>query len=119
MGSYQKITHMENFNGDSCFEGEVQGSDLDREGRASAGCMGVICQTEEGGGILGEDSRMVVSQETRRTQARAKKRGQGWGKEGTMREVSGGCTMGGPGTCRSLVGSSALAREHKEVHKRF
>ena len=119
MGSYQLITHMENFNGDNCFEGEMEDSDLDREGRASAGCMGVICQTGEGGDILGEDSRMVVSQETRRTQARAKKRGQEWGREGTMREVSGGCTVGGPGACCSLVGSSALAREQREVHNRF
>ena len=97
----------------------MQGSDLHREVRASAGCMGVICQTGDGGGILGEDSSMVVSQETRRTHSRAKNRRQEWGREGPMRKVSGGCNMGGPGAFRSLVGSSALAWEQREVHKRF
>ena len=92
---------------------------MDREVRASAGCIGVICQTGEGGGILDEDSSIVVSQETRRTQGRAKKWGQESGREGPMKEISRGCTMGSPGACRSLVGSSALAREQKEVHKRF
>lgn len=85
----------------------MQDSNLVREGRASSGYTGVICQRrgEERGGerILGEE-RCVLGWEHEEHKA-LKKIGVGGGT-GLAGKVSGGCAMW---ACRALIRSSALS----------